>query len=185
MLKNLLAPIAFLTVAAALNASTALRVDFAQLSRAADRIVAGSVVSIDSEEAADGLIYSTVTLEVERALPAGLDGSAYSFRMVGGEVGAKRLSISGFPQFAVGERIVLFLNGETSTVFGPTVGLWQGVFFVEEGVVLDSERRAVTEVRGERLLRGARVGKGSSVKAQGVYAVGVDAFLDAVAERRR
>lgn len=186
MLNRVVFPIVFALVAAgALEASTALRVDFDQLSRQADRVVAGEVVSIAGETGEDGLIYSTVTIQVERALPAGLEGSSYVFRMVGGEVGSRRLSISGFPRFEAGDRIVLFLNGETSTVFGPTVGLWQGVFYVEDGAVLDNERRAVTEVRGDRLLRGRRVGKGENVKRQGFDTVGLDAFIDAAAERRR
>ena len=83
------------------------------------------------QDSDNGYIYSTVTLQVSHAIPSNLAGGSYQFRMVGGELNGKRLHIAGLPRFQVGQDVVLFLNSQPAGVFGPTVGLWQGVFFAE------------------------------------------------------
>ena len=69
--------------------------------------------------------------------------------MVGGELDGRRVYVQGMPRFEAGEEVVLFLNRQTSTVMGPTVGLWQGVFYVGrdkatgESFILDHNRQPV------------------------------------------
>ena len=159
----------FLLLAATLAASTVLPVNFARLSRSAHHVVAGRVTSITADkDPATGYIFSKVTLAVSEAVPSSLVGREYSFRMIGGELDGKRLYIAGFPRFQTGEKVVLFLNSQTSSVFGPTIGLWQGVFFVEKDAstgaetVTDYQRRPIIGVRDRRLLRGAPREKVSS-----------------------
>ena len=151
----------FLLLAGALAASTVLPVNFARLSRSAHHVVAGRVTSITADkDPATGYIFSKVTLSVSEAVPSFLVGREYSFRMIGGELDGKRLYIAGFPRFQQGEKVVLFLNSQTSSVFGPTIGLWQGVFFVEEDAstgaeaVTDYQRRPIIGVRDRQLLCG-------------------------------
>ena len=152
----------FLLLAGTLAASTVLRVNFARLSQSAHHVVEGRVTGIVADkDPATGYIFSKVTLSVSQAVPSALAGREYSFRMIGGELDGKRLYIADLPRFQVGEKVVLFLNSQTSSVFGPTIGLWQGVFFVEKdpstGVetVTDYQRRPIIGVRDQQLLRGA------------------------------
>ena len=159
----------FLLLASTLAASTVLRVNFARLSQSAHHVVAGRVTGIVADkDPATGYIFSKVTLSVSQAVPSALAGREYSFRMIGGELDGKRLYIADLPRFQVGEKVVLFLNSQTSSVFGPTIGLWQGVFFVEKdpsnGVetVTDYQRRPIIGVRNQQLLRGAPREKVSS-----------------------
>ncbi len=159
----------FLLLAGTLAASTVLPVNFARLSRSAHHVVAGRVTSITADkDPATGYIFSKVTLSVSEAVPSSLVGREYSFRMIGGELDGKRLYIAGFPRFQTGEKVVLFLNSQTSSVFGPTIGLWQGVFFVEKDAstgaetVTDYKRRPIIGVRDRQLLRGAPREKVSS-----------------------
>jgi len=69
-----------------------------------------------------------VTLEVESYLKGSL-GSTLRFRVPGGELGRFRSIVVGAPEFAVNQRIVVFLGAR-----GPSVphvlGLNQGVFHV-------------------------------------------------------
>lgn len=148
-------------VAAPVWASSALRVDFGQLTRAAQRVVGGRVVSITAErDAQNGYIFSTVTMAVTQAVPSQLAGRQYSFRMIGGELGSQVQYIADYPQFRVGDNVVLFLTGQTASVFGPTVALGQGVFFVESdpysGIqhVTDQLHRPILAVRESKLVRG-------------------------------
>jgi len=159
----------FLLLAGTLAASTVLRVNFAHLSQSAHHVVAGRVTSITADkDPATGYIFSKVTLSVSDAVPSSLVGREYSFRMIGGEMDGKRLYIADFPRFQVDEKVVLFLNSQTANVFGPTIGLWQGVFFVDQDpatgaeTVTDHKRRPIIGVRDQQLLRGAAREKVSS-----------------------
>jgi hypothetical protein len=64
--------------------SSAVRLDFSQLSRQADQVVAGKIIEITSElDPKTGLIYSRVVLSAVSAIPAPMSGKPYEFRMVG------------------------------------------------------------------------------------------------------
>ena len=143
-----------------LAASTALRVGFAKLSQLAHHVIAGRIVEITpSRDETTGHIYSDISVLVSHSSPGSLAGYSYSFRMIGGEMDGKRLYIADFPQLELNQKVVLFLNDKTSTVFGPTIGLWQGVFFVNEGekaVVTDHLRRPVVGVKQDQLLQGRK-----------------------------
>ncbi len=172
-----------LAVALPLAASSGVSFNFAELSQRAQSVIGGRITKVVSEtDPASGYIYSTVTVAVSDAVPAQHAGREYSFRMVGGESGGQSLYISDFPRLETDESVVLFLQSNTSTVFGPTVGLWQGVFFVEDGAangkqtVTDSQRRPVLGVSDRQLVRGfSRASRG---EVQGVAAEGAPEGLD-------
>lgn len=151
-----------LALAAPLCANSTLRVDFGQLSHMAARVVAGRIVDIQAAEDPNGYIYSTVTVAVTQAVPAQLAGREYSFRMLGGELNGRIQYIADYPKLRPGNEVVLFLNADTSGVFGPTVGLGQGVFFLESSAfdgaqrVMDRYGRPVLGIRESRLIRGVR-----------------------------
>jgi hypothetical protein len=110
--------------------------DLGELTREARAIARGRVVALESRWAADRRsIETVVSLEVEEYLKGGL-GAVLQFRVPGGRVGRYRNIIAGAPEFAVDQRIVVFLGAR-----GPTVpfvlGFNQGVFRVvpsDEGV---------------------------------------------------
>lgn len=155
-----------------LAASSVIPVNFDFLSRGAHHVIGGRITEITAaKDPANGYIYSTVTLEVSQAVPQQFAGRQYTFRMIGGEMDGRTQYIADFPRFQVNDRVILFLNDQTSSVFGPTVGLWQGVFFVEEDpaggreVVTDHLRRPIIGVRDQQLMRGFKRTTGDPSRA--------------------
>jgi hypothetical protein len=161
-MKKLAAPFLLaLALAAPLSANSTLRVDFRQLSHMAERVVAGRITNITASQDPDsGYIYSTVTVSVSQAVPAQLAGRDYSFRMLGGELNGRIQYIADYPKLRTGSEVVLFLNSDTASVFGPTIGLGQGVFFLGSSPsdsakrVMDRFGRPVLGIREARLIRG-------------------------------
>ena len=149
-------------LAAPIAASTVVKMNFAQLSRAAHNVVAGQIIDITAEkDPASGYIYSRVTLSVSQAVPATLVGRPYTFNMIGGTLNGKRLHIAGFPRLERDQKVILFLNSRTKNVFGPTTGLWQGVFFVKPEsaggteMITDHEGYPIVSIEDHRLIRRA------------------------------
>jgi hypothetical protein len=168
-------------------ASTVVAMDFADISQRARQVIGGRITSVVSEQdPLSGYIYSTVTVAVSEAVPAEYAGREYSFRMIGGQAGDKTLAISDFPKLQTDQGVVLFLQGETATVFGPTVGLWQGVFFVERDgssgkeTITDHQGRRVLGVRNRQLIRGF----GGASVGSAPQGVGVKEFFDQVRAHR-
>jgi len=62
-----------------------------------------------------------------------------SLRIVGGQIGNTKMSVPGIPQFAPGERSVLFLqkNGQSLC---PIVGAGHGRFWIEPDAASGAER---------------------------------------------
>jgi hypothetical protein len=168
-----------LGMSGALSGSTVAPLTFNDLSAKAHRITIGRIDRIISQRDANGVrivskIDLTETHSVSGAAPA-----TFSFTMDGGTLDGIRQSISGFPSFTAGDRVVLFLAEDTSTPFGPTLGLWQGVFFVQtdaNGVetVTDHQRRPLAELRGDQVVRAG----------QPDSRVTLEAFLDKVRSLR-
>ncbi len=149
-------------LAAPAVATTVVKMNFAQLSRAAHNVVAGQIIDITAEkDPASGYIYSRVTLSVSQAVPATLVGRSYTFNMFGGVLNGKRLHIAGFPRLERDQKVILFLNSSTGSVFGPTTGLWQGVFFVKQDpatgaeMITDHKGYPITGIDQQRLVRAA------------------------------
>ena len=182
--------LAGLLCAAPLAASSVREVPFDALSRTATRVVGGEIIGVVSEVDENGYIYSNVTLLVENAAPRSLEGRPYTFRSMGGEVDGRRMFIQGMPTFEVGQQVALFLHDSPGTALGPTVGLWQGVFFVSRDkasgkqVMLDSAGRTLLGLEGAKLLRGQKPAQASGgaelTLGEGSSAMGMDAFFDKV-----
>lgn len=186
--------LAALCLAAALPLwpSSTMRLDFAQLSRQADQVVAGKIIGIATEaDPATGYIYSRVSLSAAGAIPGVPSAKPFEFRMLGGEYGGRKLWISGFPELRPGQEVVLFLARETSAIFGPTVGLWQGVYFVERDGPLGADRvldhmlRPVLGVRGGNIILGLRAAGAAKFPQPAESApLGVQQFLRQVLAAR-
>jgi len=141
------------------RATLLIPADLGELSRDARAIVRGRVAALDAQWTEDrGTIETIVTLEVEHYLKGAL-GPTLRFRVPGGDLGRFRSIVVGAPEFAVDERVVVFLGA-----FGPSVpyvlGLNQGVFrivragadggeFVASPAMLAGAGGAVRIVRGD------------------------------------
>lgn len=118
-----------LAASVAVGATVLVPADLTELSRDARAIVRGRVIALDPRWSDDRRSIETiVTLEVEGYLK-GAFGQTVQFRVSGGTLGRLRSITVGAPEFAIDERIVVFLGAD-----GPSVphvlGLNQGVFRV-------------------------------------------------------
>lgn len=161
-----------LAAAAALPASSVLNVSFEQLARSANRVVSGEITAVNPVAGPNGMIYSNVTMRVTRAVPRALEGQSITVRMVGGELDGRRVYVQGMPRFSAGDEVVLFLNRQPASVMGPTVGLWQGVFYVGrdkttgESFILDHQRRPLLGLNERNeMLKGPRTPQSLSLKS--------------------
>jgi len=119
--------VAVLVSGAAARATVLVASDVASLARDALTIARGRVVSIQARPTDDRRgIETIVTLDVETYLKGAL-GSTVQFRVPGGEFGRYRSVFVGAPQFAVDERVIVFIGAH-----GPAVphilGLSEGVY---------------------------------------------------------
>jgi hypothetical protein len=147
----------FALFAATARATVLIPADLGELSREALAIARGRVAAIDAQWTEDhGTIETIVTLEVESYLKGGL-GSTLRFRVPGGELGRFRSIVVGAPEFAVDQRVVVFLGAH-----GPSVphvlGLNQGVFRVSRAAGgtgwLVTSPVALPTGAGARIVRG-------------------------------
>ena len=150
------------------RATVLIPADLGELSRDALAIARGRVAALDAQWTEDhGTIETIVTLEVESYLKGSL-GSTVRFRIPGGELGRFRSIVVGAPEFAVDQRVVVFLGAR-----GPSVpfvlGLNQGVFrvsraadnsgwFVTSPVLLPAAAGALRIVRGDPSRRPVALG---------------------------
>jgi len=112
-----------------LQATTIVPADLGELSRDAVAIARGRVADVRSQWTEDrGTVETIVTLEVESYLKGTL-GAVVRFRVPGGELGRYRTIVVGAPDFAVDQRVVVFLGAHGPTV-PHIVGFNQGVFRV-------------------------------------------------------
>jgi hypothetical protein len=92
-----------------------------------DTVVRGEVLNTSAGLAPDGLIWTTVTLEVDEALDQSNE-RLVEFRIPGGTVDDLTLSIPGGPRFQEGQDVLVFLDDDRLLGFG------QGAFLVEDDI---------------------------------------------------
>ena len=127
MMRRLLAMCTFLGIAVPAWATVVVPADIGELSRDAQAIVRGRVMALDARWTEDRrTIETVVTLEVESYLKGAL-GQTLQFRVPGGELGRWRSITVGAPEFAIDDRVVVFL-GATGPSIPYVLGLNQGVF---------------------------------------------------------
>ena len=140
-----------------LSASTVVPLSFKELSTRAHRVTVGRIQHIASaRDAATGRIVSKIEIGETHSL-SGAGTTIFRFEMVGGTADGIRQWIAGFPSFEVGDRVVLFLGEDTASPLGPTIGLWQGVFFLQTDasgveVVTNHARRPLSDIKGDEMV---------------------------------
>jgi hypothetical protein len=126
-MRSLIAFCLAMALATVASATVLIPADLGELSRDAMAIARGRVTALDAQWTEDhGTIETLVTLEVESYLKGSL-GSTLRFRVPGGALGRFRSIVVGAPEFAVDQRVVVFLGAR-----GPSVpfvlGMSQGVY---------------------------------------------------------
>lgn len=109
MRTRVLLALALALAACSAAATTLVPRSLRVLSREADQVFAGRVLSA-SASWIDGAIWTTYELEVTDWIKEGRGGAPArtSVRQLGGQVGEERMVAIGIPQFAIGEELVLF-----------------------------------------------------------------------------
>jgi hypothetical protein len=121
-----------LVLAAGVRATVLIPADVGELATDARAIARGRVVAVDARWTDDRRTIETiVTLEVESYLKGAL-GSEVRFSVPGGTLGRYRNIVVGAPQFAIGQRAIVFLGARGPSV-PYLVGFSQGVFRVVAG----------------------------------------------------
>jgi hypothetical protein len=126
-MRTVLITIVLGLLASAARATVMIPADLSELSHDAVAIARGRIVAVDAQWTnGRRSIETIVSLETETYLKGGL-GGIVQFRVPGGSLGRFRNIVVGAPQFAVGQRVIVFLGSR-----GPTVpyvlGMSQGVF---------------------------------------------------------
>ena len=107
------------------RATTLKRMSVADLSRAAHAIVRARCVSISARWDA-GEIWTFTTLDVEEIWKGSVP-ARITVRLIGGEAGNLKSTVSGVPRFERGEELVLFLEKTSAGDFS-VVSWVQGTF---------------------------------------------------------
>jgi len=109
------------------SATVVVAADLGELARDARAIPRGRVVAVEGRWTDDRRTIETlVTLEVDGYLKGALGGTL-QFRVPGGELGRFRSVVIGAPEFAVGQRVILFL-GAAGPMVPYILGFNQGVY---------------------------------------------------------
>ena len=111
--------------ASPLRASLLRAMSLGELAHAADRIVVGHVVSVNAAwDAQHRRILSTIEVDVEESWKGPAAANRHiTIVQLGGSVGDMEMTVQGMPSFSVGEKSVLFLQGQ---VRFQVVGMGQG-----------------------------------------------------------
>jgi hypothetical protein len=128
-MRSAFAAMFVLTVAVPVRATVLIGADLGQLAHDAVAIARGRVAAVDAQWTPDRRAIETlVTLEVDTYLKGALGGTV-QFLVPGGSLGRYRSIVVGAPQFAVDDRVVVFLGARGPSV-PYVVGFSQGVFRV-------------------------------------------------------
>jgi len=139
------------------HAKSVEKQNFVQLLAHTDSIVIGTVSS-KTDGFQQGLPYTEVTVDVAQSVK-GDHGATYTFRQFGliepKRTGDGRVNLmvtpAGWPTYAKGERVMLFLHQPASqTGFQTTAGLTQGKFSVHGG-------RVANDLDNDALFDGVRI----------------------------
>lgn len=137
----LLTTVCILVAAGVARSTTVIPPSFDALVSSANTIFVGEVMNVRAEwEATPSgrAIITLVTFRVEDVWKGNL-GAVTQLEFLGGEIGEMGLKVEGMPVFRLGQRDVLFVDGEVRTV-SPLVGFMHGRMRVERDTVSGVDR---------------------------------------------
>ncbi len=142
------------------RALTTVTRDFEGLVARAETIFRGTVVDRESLWVGEGParhVATRVTFQVQETLK-GAAAPSQTLEFLGGSVAGKTMRVPGVPQFAPGEKVILFVVGNGVQVC-PLVGAFQGRFAVERDAATGKER--VLGHDGRPVTRAEDIGRGA------------------------
>ncbi|HVN86820.1 MAG TPA: hypothetical protein VMW17_18470 [Candidatus Binatia bacterium] len=159
-------------------ATTVIEKDLAALAAEADQVFLGTVTSVHSDWADTGHREIETVVTFGDLTPLfGVDTPTLSLRFSGGQVGDIIEHIPGMPQFAAGQRYVIF--AQRSAAASSIAGFHQGCFRVS-----GAGSNATVEVRTYEQIGVAADGRSVvGDAASATTAVALDAFLTDVRQR--
>lgn len=122
-------------------ATTVVPPSFDELVERADTVFEGRVTAIRSKWVGQGdarRIKTEYTFAVDEVLK-GSAAATYTLEVLGGTVGDVTLTVGGSPDFAVGDRVLLFVT-RNRTQFVPLVGVMHGHYKFEQDPVTKRDR---------------------------------------------
>ena len=137
--------------------ATVIPMDFRQLVDLSGLVFAGTVTSVEGDwTPSHGQIITKVHFE-SISIAKGNRPNKLTLNLLGGQVGSARMLVPGQPQFVVGKRYVVLSfpdMGSDRNQYLPVVGLWQGIFSVDEhsGMVRNSDGMALVGLEGDNLV---------------------------------
>ena len=136
------------------QATRALQVNLAQLAERADKIFVGRCLS--SESKVDPRIKKVVTVSafaVEEKLKGRLEDEI-TIKQYGGTTPSLSNRIAGIPEYAPGERVILFLYEESRYGLTSPVGLAQGKFVFVQDKHHPSKTMVINGLNNKGLFKG-------------------------------
>lgn len=109
------------------RATSVIAPTFAELVAEADTIVRGTVTHVEARSVTTTrgpAVYTYVTLAIEQCAK-GTAPQTLTLTLLGGTSGAQTLSIAGMPQFAIGDREIVFVQ-RNGRQLCPLVGFYHG-----------------------------------------------------------
>jgi hypothetical protein len=157
------------------DATILIALDLQELTAESDRIVVGQVVWVEPIQIDSGMIRTRYRVLVEQDL-RGSDDRELVVETLGGRIGRLGMRVEGSPSFSLGDRVVVFVERDSDTVFRP-VGMAQGVMRVEH----EDGRNVVLPMQPDMLLVRPNA-QGALVKSAGPLSgrEHLDAFLSRV-----
>ena len=123
--------VATLILASVAHATSVVAPTFAELVAEADCVVRGTVTAVEVRSVATtrgNALRTLVTLDIQECAK-GTAPRQLTLTLAGGTLGGKSTAIAGMPQFQVGDREILFVQGN-GRQFCPMVGLYHGRYRV-------------------------------------------------------
>jgi hypothetical protein len=147
--------VAALAAAAPAAASTFLALTHEELVRDAEAVVQGRIVEVSSFwNAEHTAILTEATLEVEDTV-VGAAPAFVTLRTFGGRVGNYTIEAHGFPRFALGERLLVFLAPEEAGAHR-VLGYLQGQYRIRAGAAGQAIAEPMSDFGARILLRDGR-----------------------------
>lgn len=166
-----------LVLSAPADASILIALDLEELAAEADRIAVGRVLLEEPIRTANGMIRTRYRILVEQEL-RGSDDREIIVETLGGQIGRLGMRVEGAASLVLGDRVVVFVQGDGTPVFRP-VGMTQGVMRIE-----GESGREVVAPSGLGALLVRSDARGTLVKSAGPLAERepLDRFLSRVRE---
>lgn len=158
----LLALMPALLLSTAVLATTVLPISLERMSKKAELIFYGTVISNEVKiDKVSGHVATFTTFDVIDVIKGNV-GSTHTIKQIGGQLPGSKIiyKIYGVPRFTIGEKTVVFMPKESRIGFASPIGLSQGRFTV-------SEQNGVSTINGSRATQAVRANSVQTAKTPG------------------